>query len=236
MRKAAEEYVRQQGDPFKMRVPITPTNMFTLCHRFCVENFEGGPPPKINQCLTYMIRSGRFVISPLILKYRVDLQRAEILWHSLHHAGAVSAADVASLVFGTGDPGDDLYGHVNYLEAVDRAGASAEEMLDEQADMRILGHASIPAPDISFVPTPRRTKHDMDLLLNSRKRSRAPPAHSLSVAPAPMSGLSNQTRALLQRRRENIAASGMPGAASAVIVDAIIVAPLSTTADDYEPI
>jgi len=48
-----------------------PMNIYTLAHRFCVENFEGAP------------QSGHYTVSPLFTRgsySNVDLTGAEVIW------------------------------------------------------------------------------------------------------------------------------------------------------------
>ena len=75
----------------------------------------------------FMIQSGRFTFSGQWCKRNKKLDHAstEIIWMSFFNPNDISAADVASVVFGCGDPGDDIYGHMDFRAALDFSNAAS---------------------------------------------------------------------------------------------------------------
>lgn len=220
IRDAAQEYVAQSNDPFKMRIPMTPVNFLTLAHRFYLETFEGLPPPQISQMLTYMVQRGRFLPSPHFLKYnqRVNLENAQIIWQTVHNSADVSPADISTLFFGVGDPGNDIYGLWNFKDAVHHAEAAildGDDLGDEIfVHPNLLGfsngNVAPPPPSLSvgFMPFSPQSSHFASAQALA-VRTRPPRSGGLSAGPAPFTGLSPQTRALLAHRSAAISENAL---------------------------
>ena len=56
------------------------------------------------------------MIYPIFIKKNqtLDIDCAQFLWQMVHNPAYVSLADVGALVFGRGDPGDNIYGRWDF--------------------------------------------------------------------------------------------------------------------------
>jgi hypothetical protein len=241
IQEAANEYIAQSNDPFKMRIPITTSIFLTLAHRFYLENYDGLPPPGINQILTYMVQSGRFLPHPMFARVtqRLNHTSATILWQIVHNSAQVNPMDVSTALFGTGDPGDSIYGAWDYPTSVLHAQASMVDDESSRHDARdLLGFGSASSSSDGFIPLPSRASHHETTHAFTARRH-PPRSGGLSAPRPPFEGLSTQTRVLLARRSAQTAANAAAEtrALAAGIQASVRHAPPRTdpSDDEYEP-
>ena len=230
-----------------MRIPITTSIFLTLAHRFYLENYDGLPPPGINQILTYMVQSGRFLPHPMFARVsqRLNHTNATILWQIVHNSAQVNPMDVSTALFGTGDPGDSIYGPWDFPTSLLHAQAS---MVDEESsrhdggDRFGFGMARTEVRALSssdgFIPLPSRASHHETTHAFTARRH-PPRSGGLSAPRPPFDRLSTQTRVLLARRSAQSAtnAAAAARALAAGVQASVRHAPPRTdpSDDEYEP-
>ena len=154
----------------------------------------------------------------------------------------MSPDDISTLVFGTGDPGDDLYGRWDFRESLLHAEAaivSNEDIDVDATETHRFGFSRTVTPSSSsfegFIPLPACSSHHA---ASEAFAARRHPARSggLSAPRVPFAGLSSQARTLLARRASAAtAAAAVEGAAYAAATTANIRhAPESGSSDDDE--
>ncbi len=143
----------------------------------------------------------------------MDWAKSQTLWLSLFHYKEINPADVSSIVFGCGDPGDEIWGKFNFQGAVAFAERSKfDEDFSADADPahgEFLGwnedrHGEGAQPDYIPIRTPSRAH--IDEVNRARAAARPPRAGTLAFPSGPFAGLSGQARNLMQRREQRRAA------------------------------
>jgi len=161
----------------------------------------------MNKTLQFMINSGDYSATPLWAHERNELKmsKTNTLWKSFHAPSSISAAHTASLFFGVGDPGDDHYDELSWLQARNAAEAtySAYAYEREQLQTQIPRVQNITNPPVhdGIMPIQSCTKVDLDAVLRER-RSLSTPRDGTLKNPGPnYERLSPQIQEMLNRRK-----------------------------------
>jgi hypothetical protein len=142
----------------------------------------------------------------------MDWAKSQTLWMSLFHIKNISTADVSTIIFGCGDPGDSLFGSMTFEQAVAYAERSKFEEEGEGDDRDEHEEDAAWFVDTSgderkkaappFMPLHNPTRAEIDSVLRRKCEERPARVGTLAFPCGPFAGLSLQGQRLMLQKQE----------------------------------
>ena len=120
MSEGKEFYNARKKTPLTTAYRLDPKNLHTEAFKWYRQYMYPIPPPNLNQTVLYMVTSGMYLPCTRWtlggLSNSMDWPAAQQLWTMMHFPESTNANDVARTLFRQSDPGDPIYGEMNWAE------------------------------------------------------------------------------------------------------------------------
>ena len=120
MSEGKEFYNARKKTPLTTAYRLDPKNLHTEAFKWYRHYMYPIPPPNLNQTVLYMVTSGMYLPCTRWtlggLSNSMDWPAAQQLWTMMHFPESTNANDVARTLFRQSDPGDPIYGEMNWAE------------------------------------------------------------------------------------------------------------------------
>lgn len=205
MREAYEAHISRERDPSKKCTVLNKSNLLRFMFRFHMSELHPLPPPTATMTITYMINSGDYTLAPIFAERPLyNLHNMESLWRLMHFPHEASSADLAAILYGRGDPGDEIYGEQSFAEAARSAQEERAARLDHFEET--FEDLQVPTTMSRTLSAARKESEGYIPLETAKGTSRPldmtpPMVGSLACPRVPFEGLSPGARNLMQRKR-----------------------------------